>query len=235
MKKLQAASVIRLVFVHLFALLFNLPAQGQSSIANYTATRTTGVPYVSTLASGFPPGSWRNTGTFINDDNRSFPIDIGFDFWYDGTRFTKISVSTNGYVDFSSSTANGGPTTGPYGYGNGQFSAANGTLAALAPFYDDMTTQGATDPLGSSIRSFESGTAPFRVLTVEWGNMAVYLNTTPNLNFQVKLYETTGVIEYRYGTMTQGTAKKTPQELEEAIQQLGASINVNAGVEDVRG
>ena len=34
--------------------------------------------------------------------------------------------------------------------------------------------------------------------------------------------------------MTQGTQKKTPQELEEAIQQLGASINVVAGTEDVR-
>lgn len=34
--------------------------------------------------------------------------------------------------------------------------------------------------------------------------------------------------------MTQGTKRKTPQELEEAIQQLGASINVNAGTEDIR-
>jgi zinc protease len=34
--------------------------------------------------------------------------------------------------------------------------------------------------------------------------------------------------------MTQGTKNKTPQELEEAIQQLGASINVFAGVEDIR-
>jgi zinc protease len=34
--------------------------------------------------------------------------------------------------------------------------------------------------------------------------------------------------------MTQGTARKTPQELEEAIQQLGATINVFAGTEDVR-
>ena len=34
--------------------------------------------------------------------------------------------------------------------------------------------------------------------------------------------------------MTQGTKKKTPQELEEAIQQLGATINVNAGTEDIR-
>jgi zinc protease len=34
--------------------------------------------------------------------------------------------------------------------------------------------------------------------------------------------------------ITQGTAKRTPQELEEAIQQLGASINVSAGTEDIR-
>ncbi|HSC55436.1 MAG TPA: pitrilysin family protein [Phnomibacter sp.] len=34
--------------------------------------------------------------------------------------------------------------------------------------------------------------------------------------------------------MTQGTAKKTPEELEEAIDQLGAIINVFAGAEDIR-
>lgn len=33
--------------------------------------------------------------------------------------------------------------------------------------------------------------------------------------------------------MTQGTARKTPQELEEAIQQLGASISVSAGIEEI--
>ncbi|MFT3744345.1 MAG: pitrilysin family protein [Pyrinomonadaceae bacterium] len=43
-----------------------------------------------------------------------------------------------------------------------------------------------------------------------------------------------GVANLMARMMTQGTAKKTPQELEEAIQQLGASINVNAGTEDVR-
>lgn len=34
--------------------------------------------------------------------------------------------------------------------------------------------------------------------------------------------------------MTQGTAKRTPEELEESIRQLGASINVFAGSEDIR-
>ncbi len=43
-----------------------------------------------------------------------------------------------------------------------------------------------------------------------------------------------GVSNLMARLMTQGTAKKTPQELEEAIQQLGASINVFADTEDVR-
>jgi Predicted Zn-dependent peptidases len=34
--------------------------------------------------------------------------------------------------------------------------------------------------------------------------------------------------------MTQGTAKRTPQELEEAFKQLGADVNVFAGTEDIR-
>jgi zinc protease len=43
-----------------------------------------------------------------------------------------------------------------------------------------------------------------------------------------------GVSNLMARLMTQGTARKTPLELEEAIQQLGASINVFAGTEDVR-
>lgn len=46
--------------------------------------------------------------------------------------------------------------------------------------------------------------------------------------------EKVGVANLMARLMTQGTAKKTPQELEEAIQQLGASINVFARSEDVR-
>jgi zinc protease len=44
----------------------------------------------------------------------------------------------------------------------------------------------------------------------------------------------TGVANLTARMMTQGTAKRTPQELEEAILQLGATINVAAQSEDVR-
>ncbi|KQQ97604.1 peptidase M16 [Massilia sp. Leaf139] len=43
-----------------------------------------------------------------------------------------------------------------------------------------------------------------------------------------------GVANLMARLMTQGTATKTPQELEEAILQLGATINVTARTEDVR-
>ncbi|MEQ1761762.1 MAG: pitrilysin family protein [Pyrinomonadaceae bacterium] len=42
-----------------------------------------------------------------------------------------------------------------------------------------------------------------------------------------------GVANLMARMLTQGTAKKTPQELEEAIEQLGASINVAAGKEGI--
>ncbi|HEY0461356.1 MAG TPA: pitrilysin family protein [Pyrinomonadaceae bacterium] len=44
----------------------------------------------------------------------------------------------------------------------------------------------------------------------------------------------TGVANFLARMMTQGTARKTPQELEEAIQQLGATVNVSAGAEEIR-
>lgn len=43
-----------------------------------------------------------------------------------------------------------------------------------------------------------------------------------------------GVANLLARMLTQGTAKKTPQELEEAIQQLGATIDVSAQTEDIR-
>lgn len=43
-----------------------------------------------------------------------------------------------------------------------------------------------------------------------------------------------GVANLTARMMTQGTKRKTPQELEEAIQQLGATINVVAGAEEIR-
>lgn len=183
----------------------NLSSQ---SLVSYTASRSTGVTYASINITGNAFDSWRNTTSFTQDDNRSDFTDIGFDFWFNGVRYTRFSVSTNGFIDFSTSTDDGGPIGDDFGYVNSAFTSniiTNATNPAIAPFYDDLMAQGGTSALGNSIKYALTGAAPNRTLTVEWINMAVYGNTSPSLNFQVKLVESSGVILINYGTMNTGT------------------------------
>lgn len=195
------------VITIIITLISSVTVQAQS-VANYSSVRNTGVAYSSVNLLGLPFSSWRNTGAYSQDDNRSDFTDIGFDFWYNGTRYTQFCVSTNGFIDFSSSTDNGDGIADDFGYDNNAFTGngvANTTNPAIAPFYDDLMAQGGTAALGNSVKYYLSGAAPNRTLTVEWINMAVYGNTTPSLNFQVKLVEKTGVILVHYGTMNSGT------------------------------
>jgi zinc protease len=94
------------------------------------------------------------------------------------------------------------------------------------------------------------GTAPEVKIPAIWENkltngLRVYgieNREVPLVNFEIvvdggQLLEDinkVGVANLMARMMTQGTARKTPVELEEAIQQLGASINVSAGTEDIR-
>ena len=200
----------------------NLNAQ---SCANYAVTRTTGTSYTSIATTGNQIFSWRRTtGTTTDqqDDNRSFQIPIGFDYWYLGTRYNYISVSTNGFCDFSSSTSDGDVSPGANGCGAFEYREnpnaftcnVGGTWLALAPLYDDIWVNGGgANPLSTSIRYLTTGTYPNRVMTIEWINMDAWNAANPptytaaaSLNFQVKLYEGTGNIEFVYGTMNGGTA-----------------------------
>ncbi|MCK9408124.1 MAG: FG-GAP-like repeat-containing protein [Bacteroidetes bacterium] len=170
------------------------------SVTNYSPARTTGITYTSIISTG-TSFSWRNGGSNTND-NRSDLTDIGFDFWFMGERFTQFNVSTNGFLDLNRYDNATGAPLHSYDDDNEKFYYQQLTFA---PLYDNLTVpSGGT--LGGNIKYTVNGTFPNRVLTVEWLNMQVPSNTTPSLNFQVKLYEATGVIEYVYGTMTAGTA-----------------------------
>jgi hypothetical protein len=190
--------------------LFLIKNNYAQSCANYSpVTRQTSITYTSIAASSPSYFIWRNTSSNQNDDNRSYQVPIGFDFWYLGVRYNQISTSLNGVVDFSTSTSQGNTPSGsaPYSsHWSNQFSTANGTMLALAPLYGDLWTgNGGTNPIATSIFYNVSGTSPNQVLTVEWLNFDHWNSPTnspnANYNFQVKIYETTGVIEFVYGTM----------------------------------
>jgi hypothetical protein len=193
------------------------------SCANYSVARTTGITFNTISTSGNRIYSWRRTsGSLSNqqDDNRSYQIPIEFDFWYLGTRYNRLSVSVNGFCDFSFSTADGDAGAG--GCGANQYREnpnaftcnLNGTWLALAPLYDDIwANSGGTDPLSASIRYLTTGSYPNRIMTIEWINMDAWnaangptYTAGASLNFQVKLYEGSGNIQYVYGNMNGGTA-----------------------------
>ena len=202
LNKLQ--SIISLLLISFLLMNTNSSAQ---SIANYTVTRTTSITFNSISSTGTPFSAWRNSSTNLTDDNRSFAVNIGFEFWYMGARYTQVSASTNGFVDLSSSTADGN-SVNPYRENPLYLSQNGGTLLAMAPFYEDLWTgSGGTTTLSNSIKYQLSGSAPYRVFTIEYIGMDNF--TAPNdanLNFQVKFYESTGVIEIVYDTMTAGTS-----------------------------
>ncbi|MEC4005922.1 GEVED domain-containing protein, partial [Flavobacterium sp. SUN052] len=158
------------------------------AIANcdYNVTRTTGITYNSIGTSGTGL-----TGFTSLDDSSSSATNIGFNFFYKGTTFTQFVANTNGFLGLGTSTSSS--------YTNGLGTGTN----IIAPYWDDLyvTGGGSTASISNFIKYQLNGVAPNRVLTVEWIGMEQFLNAGPNINFQVKLYETTNRIEIVHGQM----------------------------------
>ena len=136
--------------------------------------------------------SFTSLGTLVgsgNDDTNSSLINIGFDFWFNGLRYTQFGVNSNGHLKLGSTVTN-------INYIN---NLANGTEnPKIAPYWDDLTT-------GSDgyVKYGLVGSAPNRRLVVEWKtnvyvNNATVSNAAPLL-FQAILSESTGAIQYIYG------------------------------------
>jgi hypothetical protein len=171
-----------------------LPVLAWAQAPAFTTSRTTGTTYTSINATG-TSFTFPNSNT---DDNTSAAITLpaGFAFTYLGTPVTGFVACLNGWISLDPAV-----TTNTYtnNLGGGE------VPRQLAPMWDDLVCQGnnrTPASLASSMKYRVSGTAPNRVLTVEWIGMEVYQNDGPNLNFQVKLFETTNVIQYQYGIMS---------------------------------
>ncbi len=112
-------------------------------------------------------------------------IPIGFTFNYQCTNYTNVVVSSNGWLSFN---------TGITSANSSNNLATSTDRPMIAPLWDDLKT----DATGS-VNYKLTGSAPNRILTVEWKQMLWYwLATTQAISFQVKLYETTNVIEFIY-------------------------------------
>ena len=174
------------VFVALFSIAF---VQGQST-ANYAfSTNTSGS--LALDANGntidMSTGTTQMLGAGF-DDTASSVFPMGFNYYGMGTFFNSFSANSNGAMRLGTTAVGTSGTT------NG----GSATALFIAPFGGDHALS-STGKIHYKI----VGTAPNRTLVVEWLNVELnFSSSTGDGTFQVRLYETTGVIELVYGSMT---------------------------------
>lgn len=154
------------------------------------------------------------TGTVITtantDDANSAAQPIGFNFTYNGATFSQFVLNTNGLIRLGSAAPSAANMFGQYEAGKlpgidpvGSTLAANTNL--LMPFNFDL--EAGSSP--AEYRVTTTGTAPNQVCTIQWKNVHDKADASAaqyaNFTFQVKLYQTTNVIEFVYAAPTAAT------------------------------
>ncbi|MDB5252475.1 MAG: fibronectin type protein, partial [Flaviaesturariibacter sp.] len=153
-------------------------------------------------------------GSPNNDDGIAVPasaVPIGFTFNYNGTNYTLIRPCANGFATFSTTAL----ATGTDTWTNNISGSAATMRPMLALLWDDL------DMGAGTVTYALSGVAPSRVLTIQWNKAKwTYSAANPGISFQLKLYETTNVIEYIY-QQESGTVTNT------STNDLGATIGLS--------
>lgn len=175
-------------------------AHAQVSAYAFSAVAGTFVP-LPTTATAVP--------TILADDVPSGILPLGFAFVFDGTSYTDVKASSNGFLSFNPAAGGNlsnnlsGPT------------AATNEKPLIAALWDDLYGR----PAVATASYLTTGTAPNRVFTMEWLNWSwYYTSTVANLSFQIKLYEGSNRIELAYR-----------QEANAPTGGLSASIGLASG------
>lgn len=126
-------------------------------------------------------------------------LSLPFAFMYNTSSYLTVYPSSNGFLTFglAPSTTNVNPIGSTAGYA-GAIAGFGGNLIGT------YRVANPADPdTVASIRSETIGTAPFRVFAIEWVNFrpsnSAINGAGPAMSFQIRLHETTNLIEIHYG------------------------------------
>ncbi len=142
--------------------------------------------------------------------NTGIGLPIGFTFHFNGYDFDRFAINANGWISLGTSSLTPSVDINSTSSYTPISSTATNTPSYLrsriAALGCDLGGQ-----TGSELSYLTIGTAPNRVLVVQWKNYRKYGAAGDSYNFQIRLYETTNVVEIVYGTMTNNTTSGTTQ------------------------
>lgn len=153
------------------------------------------------------------TASSTGDDVFAGGIPIGFTFNYLGTNYTTVGQNTNGWISFTATASNAG---------NVALYTTAAPNATLAPWWDDLNS--------SSVQYLTTGSPGSQVFTIQWVSLSYFTGSTRTLNYQVKLYEGTNVIEFWYGAAPSGTLSASESASIGIENQTGGPVNYIDGV-----
>jgi PKD repeat protein len=166
---------------------------GSGTVQVTTTVSTGNIPEyaVQTFTKGMTALTGATAGPTGDDGNVDIPI--GFTFSYGGVSYTSLKLSTNGWISLNQ--------TGTLGYDNAALFTTTAPNVTIAPWWDDLY-----DDATSTVSYKTEGTTPNRLFTAEWYRvLSYYTGATARVSFQVKLFETSNIIEFHYGTVESGT------------------------------
>jgi hypothetical protein len=143
-----------------------------------------------------------NTGAASLDDV-IYPVTLPFGVSFNGTNYTSINVSTNGFLTF------GGTAPGTSSYS--PISGTEGYAGAVSAFGKDLNSVFNLGSTTGNISWAVVGTAPNREIVVQWTDFRPAYSTSTTLvysqSFQIRLRETTNTIAvvYKNGSYLVGT------------------------------
>src|SRR3954465_9448127 len=166
------------------------PTGTPSPTATATATPCTGQYTVAQIGGAIVPGT---TDIGNHGDDTVTTIALPFPFTLYDQSFTSINLSSNGNAQF---------TTTDTAFTNSclPWAAHNYTIF---PYWDDLYLVNA----GFGIFTSVSGTAPNRILNIEW--RAQYFPGSGTANHELRLYEGQTRFDVIYGTLTNGNTSAT--------------------------
>ena len=162
----------------------------------------------------FTTGSYTDissTGTTINmtdaeSGSSVTPVNIGFNFNFNGTLFTECMIHADGILKFGSIAPGISTLIAPSplnSYTNVMTNTTSAFQNIVMPLFCDLV-QGIAAP---QYHVLTTGAAPNRITTIQWKNLrdadnpaSTLQHQFANMEFQIKLYETTNDIEVVYGT-----------------------------------
>lgn len=176
-----------LLFTILTLLLPAVSAWGQP--LNYVFRVTNGtmvdIPNGTLLYNGPVGGPWQNRVTA--------GLPIGFDFNFNNTNYTTFSVSTNGVMALGSTITTSSTNS----------LTTSGAFPRLSPWWDIIQVGTGQSGCGSPWMRYQTvGTAPNRILVVEFKQMDLVRNSPRWGTWQVRLNETINSIEFYYQKMS---------------------------------